>query len=203
MGSQKAGSIMTFFSRNYDRLMGPLENKIIRSFRERLLRTVKGNVLEIGSGTGLNFSCYREADQVVAIEPNRVMREKSMIRAEQASVPIEVVGAGAEKLPFEDQTFDAVVGTLVLCTIPDPESALLEMKRVCKTGGTLVFLEHVRMNHALWGRLQDWLTPAWSRVCDGCHLNRNAVDMIQKAGFRIVTVEKKYKGLVVVIHAEK
>ncbi|WP_276352380.1 class I SAM-dependent methyltransferase [Cohnella caldifontis] len=192
----------SFFNRYYDRLMGPVERRICHPVRERLLPQIRGAVLEIGSGTGVNFPYYRQADRVAAIEPEPVMREVSAKRARQSRVPIEVIDAGAERLPFESDTFDAAVGTLVFCTIPDPKTALEEIRRVCKPGGTLVLFEHVKMDQPALGKLQDWLTPAWKRMCGGCHLNRNTLQHVEQAGFRIRRTERMYKNLFLIVEAE-
>lgn len=109
--------------------------------------------------------------------------------------------ASAEQLPFPNNSFDTVVGTLVFCTIPYPEQALGEIRRVCKSEGQILLFEHVRLDHPFYGRLQDWLTPFWKKLCDGCHLNRNTLSIIEKAGFTITHVKHHYKGLFFVVEA--
>ncbi|MDA8235296.1 MAG: methyltransferase domain-containing protein [Clostridia bacterium] len=188
-----------WFPRLYDTLMEPLERKKFREIRKNLLQNVEGKVLEIGSGTGFNFPFYQQAQKVIAIEPEPLMRDQSLPRATKANVPIEVILADAEELPFPADTFDAVVGTLVLCTIPNPSKALKEIRRVCKPEGQVLFFEHVRLNHPVLGRLQDLLTPIWKHLCDGCHLNRNTLELIRQAGFKVVHVERYYNELFLVI----
>ncbi|UUZ82011.1 class I SAM-dependent methyltransferase [Paenibacillus sp. P26] len=139
------------FNKYYDRLMAPLEDRAFAPIRRRLLRKAKGTVLEVGSGTGINFPYYGEADRVFAVEPETVMLEQSLARAGLAAVPIEVVQAGAERPPFPADYFDTVVGTLVFCTIPDPLAAMHEIRRVLRPGGTVLLLEHVRLRHPVWG----------------------------------------------------
>lgn len=190
-----------FFNKYYDMLMWPLETRAFHSIRRQLLHQAKGTVLEIGSGTGINFPYYEHADKVIAVEPEPSMLKKSLVRAEHSVVPIEVVRASAEHLPFHSDTFDTVVGTLVFCSIFDPLAALTEVRKVCKPGGTVLLFEHVRLNHPIWGKLQDWLTPSWKRVCAGCHLNRNTLDLVKQAGFQIKHIEWKYKRLFMVIEA--
>lgn len=185
----------------YDRLMMPLEKRGFRDIRKDLISKAKGKVLEIGSGTGLNFPYYVEVEEVTAIEPEPLMREKSLVRASKGKVPIEVILAGAEKLPFRENAFDTVVGTLVLCTIPNPDQALKEIRRVCKPGGQVLFFEHVRLNHSLFGRLQDWLTPVWKNLCDGCHLNRNTLELIKQSGLKVMHVKSYYKDIFLVIES--
>lgn len=190
-----------WFSNLYDPLMGPLERKFLSDIRKQIVRHAKGIVLEIGAGTGLNFPYYETADRVVAIEPDRLMRQRAYQRAQMAKVPIVVLDDRAEELPFPDDTFDRVIGTLVLCTIPDPLRALQEMKRVCKSNGELIFFEHVRMPHPVLGRMQDWMTPVWKSLCDGCHLNRNTLDLIKQSGLRVRRVDGFAKDLFLLIEA--
>ncbi|UTR10280.1 class I SAM-dependent methyltransferase [Evansella sp. LMS18] len=190
-----------WFPAMYDRLMSPLEKRKFRQIRRKLVGKSKGNVLEIGSGTGLNFPYYNDVNGVVAIEPDQQMREISLERAEAAQVQIAVISADGQALPFEDNTFDSVVATLVFCTIPDPEKALLEMRRVCKPEGDILFFEHVRAKNRLLQRLQDLATPLWKRICDGCHLNRDTLSEIKKTGLKVTRIEKHNRGIFLVIEA--
>lgn len=191
-----------WFPRWYDKLMEPLERRGLREIRKNLIGKAEGKVLEIGSGTGFNFPFYDRAQKVIAIEPEPMMREQSLPRTRKSRVPIEVISAGAEGLPFPDNSFDTVVGTLVLCTIPDPSKALEEIRRVCKPGGKVLFFEHVRLNQPVLGRLQDWLTPVWKRFCDGCHLNRNTLELIRQTGLQVVRVEGYANDLFLVVETE-
>ncbi|GAB7388557.1 class I SAM-dependent methyltransferase [Bacillaceae bacterium] len=191
----------TFFAKYYDVFMEPLERRRFRDIRKKLVGKARGKVLEIGSGTGLNFPYYEQAETVIAIEPEPYMRKKSVARAQKAHVPIKVMDGDAQNLPFPDDSFDTVVATLVLCTIPDPVLALREIRRVCKPEGRVLLFEHVRLNHPIWGSLQDWLTPIWKRLCDGCHLNRNTLEWIEKAGLRVIRLEKYSKDIFLVIEA--
>ena len=191
----------TFFSKMYDPVMRPFEKRRIGNIRRKLVSNQQGRILEIGSGTGANFPYYQEADKIIAIEPDEAMRERSEAKVDEASVPIELVDASAEQLPFEDDSFDAVVGTLVLCSIPNLDQALQEIKRVAKDGRPIVFLEHVRLDQPMIGRIQDVVTPMWKRLCDGCHLNRNTLEIIKQNGLSIDQVKEHYKGLFLEIEA--
>ncbi|WP_274651316.1 class I SAM-dependent methyltransferase [Paenibacillus humicola] len=190
-----------WFNRYYDTLMKPLENGSFRSIRTHLLERASGRVLEIGSGTGINFPYYRFAESVSAIEPDEGMLQASLVRAQRSAVPIEVRQGSAERLPFPTDAFDTVVGTLVFCTIPDPATALSEIRRVCKPGGGMLLFEHVKLQHPVWGRMQEWLTPGWSRLCGGCRLNRDTLAAVRLAGFRIARIEWKMKGLFIIVEA--
>lgn len=182
--------------------MRPLEKKRIGNIRKRLISQQKGVILEIGSGTGANFPYYKQAEKVMAAEPDPAMRKQSLAKVDKAHVPVELVAASGEHLPFEDNTFDTAVATLVLCTIPDPVGALQEIHRVCKPGAPTLFLEHVRVDRPLLGRLQDWMTLTWKWLCDGCHLNRNTLTLIKQSSFQVTRVEKHYKEIFLAIEAK-
>jgi ubiquinone/menaquinone biosynthesis C-methylase UbiE len=191
-----------WFAAFYDTLMAPLERGRFQDIRKHLLRQARGTVLEIGAGTGANFPYYTAATHVIALDPDPSMVARSFPRATQAPVPIEVIVARAEALPFSDHTFDTVVGTLVFCTIPDPRHALCELQRVSTPAGTALFFEHVRVHHPLARRLQEWLTPVWKRLAVGCHLNRNTLALLTQAGFDVTCIAPLYKGPFLVIKAK-
>jgi ubiquinone/menaquinone biosynthesis C-methylase UbiE len=177
--------------------MSPLEEKKFKRIRKRLLKNARGKVLELGSGTGINFPFYEDAENVFAIEPNQHMIVRSEDKRKMAVVPIEIVKSCAEELPFDDNTFDSVVATLVFCTIPNVEKAINEMKRVCKPDGKILLFEHVKMENRLLSNLQEWLTPAWKKICDGCCLNRDTLHTFKQHGLPVITVEKFYQDLFV------
>lgn len=164
-----------------DPVMAPMQK-----IRARTIPEVTGRVLEIGAGTGQNFAHYRDARSVTAIEPDPHMRHRATRKLEHATVPIELVDAGAEALPFEDRSFDTVVATWVLCTIPEVERAIAEMRRVLTPGGTLIFAEHVRSSYPLGRGLQRALNPAWRFFAGGCNLHRDSVQRLADAGLEIV-----------------
>ncbi|UOQ93301.1 class I SAM-dependent methyltransferase [Halobacillus shinanisalinarum] len=183
-----------WFPRIYDMAMTPLEQAKFKKVRKILVSEATGRVLEIGSGTGANFPYYKNATRVDAIEPNPLMRKQSFKRIKRSRATIKTYLVKAEKLPFEENTFDSVVATLVFCTIPDPVQALKEIQRVSKPGASLFLLEHVRMNHLLLGRMQDVLTPLWQRACDGCHLNRDTLGLLKRMNVSISRVDSIYRG---------
>jgi ubiquinone/menaquinone biosynthesis C-methylase UbiE len=185
------------FPKWYDFFMKPLEKKRFKRIRQDLIQKAYGNVLEIGSGTGINFCFYNDVDQVTATEPSEFMIQKSEPRIKQAGVPIRLVQASAENLPFEENTFDTVVATLVFCTIPNVEKAIAEMKRVCKPDGKILLFEHVKMENSFLATLQDRLTPVWKKICDGCYLNRETMSVIQSNDLSIIHTNEYYKGLFV------
>lgn len=186
------------FSKLYDVFMSPLERGKFRDIRKKLIGQAKGRVLEIGSGTGVNFEFYNGVSDVTAIEPNSIMRKKSMMNAKELNIPIEVMNGNAMSLPFNDDTFDSAVATLVFCTIDEPLKALQELRRVCKHGARILSFEHVRTTG--WrGVVQDILTPAWSKMCDGCHLNRETQQLINFAGFKIESATSYYTDIFLVL----
>lgn len=177
------------FAALYDRMGRAAERGWMGERRSRLLSGVRGAVLEIGGGTGANLPHYRDAGCVVVTEPDPFMRRRLRPRLGYAHGAVEVSEAGAEALPFEDGTFDAVVSTLVLCTVPDQRAALAEIRRVLRPDGRLLFIEHVR-GEGLAARFQDGIEPLWMRLFGGCHPNRNTLRSIGEAGFGIEALER-------------
>jgi ubiquinone/menaquinone biosynthesis C-methylase UbiE len=176
------------FAALYERMGASMERRWMGGRRRRLLAGARGAVLEIGGGTGANLTHYRDVDRVTIAEPDPFMRHRIGPKLEDARVPVEVSAAGAEELPFPDGSFDTVVSTLVLCTVPDQESALDEVRRILRPGGRLLFIEHVRAAGST-ARWQDRLEPLWGRLLGGCHPNRDTVLAIEEAGFEIETFE--------------
>lgn len=161
----------------------------LRGVRRRLLPEARGRVLEIGCGTGANLPFYTDAERVVAIEPDPHMLRRARRKAARAAVPVELLRGSAEDLPFADASFDTVVATWVLCTIPHPERAAREMRRVLHPDGALLFAEHTRAAGPRAAGLQHALNPAWARIAGGCHLDRDALGILAAAGFRDLEVE--------------
>jgi ubiquinone/menaquinone biosynthesis C-methylase UbiE len=175
-----------FFAAIYDKLMEGPEKAALRGYREALLGAVSGRVLEIGGGTGANLAFYGGAvEELVITEPEEPMARRLELKLAGHSLPARVVRAPAEELPFESQTFDFAVSTLVLCTVGRPDRALSEVHRVLKPGGRLVFLEHVRSDEPALARWQDRLEWFQVRVGHGCHPNRATLDSIRHAGFEV------------------
>jgi ubiquinone/menaquinone biosynthesis C-methylase UbiE len=151
-----------------------------------------GIVLEIGAGTGENFSFYQKerVERVEAIEPDSAMLAYARQRLRQAAVPINLTQASSEALPFADATFDSVVITLVLCSVEDPAQSLQEVKRVLKPQGTLFLFEHVRSQKTGIADLQDALVPVTTRLFGNCHWNRDTARAVQEAGFHITHLRR-------------
>lgn len=176
------------FAALYDGLGAAAERGWMGRRRSRLLAKASGTVLEIGGGTGANLPHYQDATRVVVAEPDPHMRRRLRRKLGRARVPVEVSETGAEKLPFADESFDAVVSTLVLCSVEDQREALAEIRRVLRPGGRLLFVEHVRGEGSV-ASMQDRILPIWSRLFAGCHPNRDTLGSIRAAGFEVGTLE--------------
>jgi ubiquinone/menaquinone biosynthesis C-methylase UbiE len=179
------------FAALYDPIGASMERRWMGARRRRLLAGARGAVLEIGGGTGANLVHYRDVDRVTIAEPDPFMRSRIGPKLQDSRVPVDVSSAGAEALPFPDGSFDTVVSTLVLCTVPDQEAVLEEIRRVLRPGGRLLFIEHVRAAGSM-ARWQDRLEPLWRRLLGGCHPNRDTVAAIEGAGFEMETFESFY-----------
>ena len=168
--------------------------KPIRRQRRKVVPLARGRVLEIGIGTGLNLEHYDKArvEKIVGVDPALEMHRLARKRIASAGLPVELVGLSAEKIPFEAGSFDTVVVTYSLCTIPDPLAALAEMRRVLKPGGKLIFCEHGLAPDPSVRRWQERLTPLWSKIAGGCHLNRDIPALLKEAGFRSGDMETMY-----------
>jgi ubiquinone/menaquinone biosynthesis C-methylase UbiE len=192
-----------FFPWLYDLVMTRAERLAIGPWRRAVVERAAGVVLEIASGTGLNFAYYAAGTTVIASEVDERMLARARERAEKSSATVLLVVADAQALPLRAGVFDSAVVGLALCTIPSPSRALDELQRVLRDDGTLLMLEHVRSTSALVGRLQDWATPLWKRVAGGCRLNERTVERIAAAGFQLDSVEPHRPEYVVTIAARK
>jgi ubiquinone/menaquinone biosynthesis C-methylase UbiE len=163
--------------------------KSFAEHRRKALANASGRVLEIGAGTGFNLPHYPEGiDELVVTEPNAGMLRRAQRRA--TDKPMTLVQAAAESLPFEDSSFDTVVSTLVLCSVEDVDRALAEIHRVLRTGGQLIFVEHVRSSDPRTARWQDRLERPWHALADGCHPNRATLERIDAGPFELVDVKR-------------
>ena len=174
-----------------------MKTKAIHEERARCLSEVAGTVLEVGIGSGLNLPHYTSAvTRIVGVDPSGASARLARKRVAASPVPVEMVGLSAEKLPVADGSFDAVVSTFTMCTIPDVASALREMRRALRPGGRLHFVEHGLSDDPAVVRWQDRLNSFQQTVCGGCNLNRRISDLIAQAGFEIERLENGYlKGV--------
>lgn len=183
-------------ARLYDAVMAIPERTLLSKHRDALAADLSGRVLEIGAGTGAMFPYYDDGVDLYAIEPDPHMRTRAVERAGRIGRSVEMVDAGGESLPYDDGSFDAVVASLVFCTIPDHEAAFSEVARVLEPGGEFRFLEHVRGEGRL-GDVHDALAPAWHAVAGGCHLNRETGELFRTDDrFEALAYEQVSDGLV-------
>ncbi|MGH9187852.1 MAG: class I SAM-dependent methyltransferase [Acidimicrobiales bacterium] len=179
------------FARLYARMAEQFEERGAAEHGEEALAGLAGRVVEVGAGTGTNFSHYPgTVTEVVAVEPERYLRQLAVEAAATAKVPVEVVDGVADRLPLEDGSCDAGVASLVLCSVPDQAAALGELRRVIRPGGELRFYEHVQAESAGFARFQRALDVVWPHVGGGCHASRATLDAIREAGFEVEQVRR-------------
>jgi len=170
-----------------------MNTKGTREERTRSLAGVKGTVLEVGFGSGLNLPYYPQmVTKVVGVDPSHTSAHLARKRIAASTFPVEFVGLSAEKLPVADASFDSVVSTFTLCTIPDVAGALREMRRALKPEGRFYFVEHGHADDTRVARWQDRLDGFEQKVFGGCHLNRDIATLIRQAGFEIERLDHAY-----------
>lgn len=180
------------------RVLPPILDLVMRQrqlakYRRAVAAAARGRVLEIGVGSGLNFSHYRDGvDIVFGVDPSARLLAMARRRAASAGVRAQFVQGSATALPFADRSVDTAIMTWTLCSIPEPMVALGEIRRVLRPGGAFVFVEHGLSPDAGVARWQERLTPVWRHLAGGCHLNRKADDLVRAAGFAFTSLETEY-----------
>ena len=170
-----------------------MRQRNLAAYRARIVPFAQGRVLEIGIGSGLNLSYYGSAvEQVIGLDPSPKLLAMAREAARRTSIPLELIQNSAEAMPLCNRSVDTVVTTWTMCSIPDVQRALGEMRRILKPGGRLLFVEHGRSSDVRVRRWQDRLTPIWRRIGGGCHLNRPVSELIENGGFRIERLETGY-----------
>lgn len=170
---------------------GRVHGRLVHEWKKRLLGALSGTVVEIGPGAGINLKYYREDVRWIGVEPNVFMHDYIRAEAEHLGRDVEIVTALAEDLPFDDASADAVVTTLVLCSVNDLSESLAEIRRILKSGGRFVFIEHVAADRGTaTRRLQRLITPFWKVAADGCHPDRETGPAIDAAGFAAVHYDR-------------
>ncbi len=179
---------MGFYARHIlPRLLhAAMRQEVLLPFRTRVAGAAGGRVLEIGIGSGLNLPLYGpDVSEVVGVDPSPALLSRAGDAAGRCRAPVTLLEGSAEALGLEDRSFDTVVTTWSLCTIPDARQALAEVRRVLRPGGVLLFVEHGRAPEPGVARWQDRLDPIWTRIAGGCHLNRAMDVLLRDAGFRL------------------
>jgi len=170
-----------------------MQSKEVTARRTEVVPRARGRVLEVGIGSGLNPPFYGpEVVELDGVDPSPELLRQARRRAAAARFPVRLHPGSAERLPFPDGTFDTAVMTWTLCSIPDPEAALREIRRVLRPAGRLLFVEHGRSPEPAVARWQRRLEPVWRRVSGGCHLTRKVDDLVRAAGFQLDSVATGY-----------
>lgn len=165
----------------------------LANWRREVTDGLAGRILEIGFGSGLNLEHYPAGvEAVLAVEPAATARRLAARREARAGVPVEHVGRNGENLALDDASVDGALSTFTLCTIPDVERALAELRRVIRPGGTFHFLEHGLAPAAGVAAWQRRLEPLQKRLAGGCHLTRDIPELVRAAGFEIERLEQRY-----------
>jgi ubiquinone/menaquinone biosynthesis C-methylase UbiE len=171
---------------------GGKAEQYLEPYKTRLLGDLSGTVLEIGAGAGANLRYFLNRPvKWIGVEPNRFMLPHLMREARRAGIEVEVCEGAAENLPLASASVDAVVSTLVLCSVLNLPRVLAEILRVLRPGGKFVFIEHVAAPQGTWlRRVQRWVRPLWQRMGDGCHPDRETGRALEDSGFAKVTIER-------------
>src|SRR4030095_16472917 len=170
-----------------------IRNGALRAERASIVPRAEGRVLEVGVGSGLNIPFYRAAvRRLYALDPSAELLRMARLKTDQVPFPVDFLQHSAEAIPVVAGTFDCVVTTWTPCTIPDPVLAVVRMRRVLRSDGRLIWVEHGRSPEPRIARWQDGLTPLWRRITGGCHLNRPIDQLLMRAGFEVIEMKAGY-----------
>ena len=179
----------------YDVLESPMELMALKKWRLEVMKELKGKVLEVGVGTGKNIEHYPDGLDITAIDFSEKMLAKARNKAVKLGTKVDLRHMDVQNLEFPDQTFDTIFTTCVFCSVPDPIIGLKEMGRVCKQGGKIIMIEHVRSEQAIVGLVMDVLNPLVVNLY-GANINRRTVENVYKAGFSKVQVSNLSRDIV-------
>lgn len=163
----------------------------LSAWRNRLVESIPGTILEIGVGAGANLPRYRRADTIIAFEPDGVRALDATKAAVGNAIPVAVAIAVAELIPFQDASFDHVVSSLVFCSVADQRLALREIARVLRPGGRLHMIEHIRPQAPPLAAIATSITPYWRRMAHNCHLDRPTIDVLRDEGWHVRVVGRR------------
>lgn len=170
-----------------------MKNEDLKQHRMDVVFDLSGNGLEIGFGSGLNLSYYKNVDKLYALDPSEELYEIAKKNIEAISFPVQHIRASAENIPLPDNSLDFIVSTWTLCSIPNPQIALKEVSRVLKPGGKFSFIEHGKSPKNLIYKIQNLLTPISKCIAGGCHMNRDIEKLIVDAGFEMIKLKKFFR----------
>lgn len=174
----------------FDTLEGYI-NGLLSERKSRLFADLPGAIVEIGAGVGANFPYFKTGTHVIAVEPNPHMHRGLRRKAKRSGLPLSILSSGAEAIDLSDNTVDAVVSTLVLCTVDDPARVLSEIRRILRPGGRFIFIEHVAAPSRSWRRhLQNAVHGPWRYLFEGCNTNRDTHATLCAAGFQEIEIEE-------------
>ncbi len=201
-GMQRPGT--EALKRRYDRVAryyDLVDLLISRRLRERVICRARGKVLEVGVGTGINLPLYPPDCEITGVDISPGMLARARQRAQELEVPVKLAEGDVQDLQYADQSFDTVVATCVFCTVPDPVMGLKEVRRVCKAGGKILLLEHVRSTNEVLGALMDLFNPivVWAL---GDNINRRTVDAVEEAGIHIMERQNTMGSIMKIITAQ-
>ncbi len=171
----------------YDIFEQPMELMLFKKWRTEVLSSLKGKCLEVGVGTGKNIPFYPDGIDMTAIDFSEKMLEKAKFKAETLKKNINFIHMDAQNMDFKDNTFDSVFTTCVFCSVPDPVKGLMEIKRVCRSDGKIIMIEHVRSEKKVIGLIMDIFNPITVNLY-GANINRKTVENVRNAGFTQVKV---------------
>jgi ubiquinone/menaquinone biosynthesis C-methylase UbiE len=170
-----------------------MRNRELDAYRQRVVSQAQGRVLEIGIGSGLNLPLYGPGVvEIVGLDPAPRLIAMAQEAANRSTIPVTLITGSAQAIPIDAGSIDTVVTTWTLCSIPDAGAALLEMRRVLKSNGQLLFVEHGQAPQENVRKWQNRLNPVWKRIGGGCHLNRPIRSLIEEAGFRMIRLDTGY-----------
>jgi ubiquinone/menaquinone biosynthesis C-methylase UbiE len=179
------------FAGMYDKFLSHVEKHGLAEKRAQMLAPAYGRTIELGTGTGLNLRHYPDAvSELILTEPYAPMVSKLEEKVRDDPRRIQLTVAGAERLPFPDDSFDTVAAAMILCTVPDPDVALREIERVLKPGGQYLFLEHVRNRDPRIARKQDIVQLGWYWFGNECHCNRPTLDTLADSSLEIADLDE-------------
>ncbi|MGV8980609.1 class I SAM-dependent methyltransferase [Clostridium sp.] len=179
----------------YDILENPMEVMALKKWRVELMKELKGKILEVGVGTGKNIEYYPSNIDITAIDFSKRMLEKAHEKSIKLDKIVKLVNMDVQNMDFADNTFDVIFTTCVFCSVPDPILGLREMRRVCKSNGKIIMIEHVRSEKKVLGVIMDILNPIVVNTY-GANINRKTVDNINSVGFLNASVTNLYSDIV-------